>query len=79
MLTIYPQPRRPTLRNTSTTADYYAEGQETVGQWGGKLAGVLGLSGTVTKEAFDRLCDNLHPRTGEAAHATHQRGAAGRL
>ena len=25
----------------------------------------LGLSGTVDKESFDRLCDNLDPRTGE--------------
>ena len=47
------------------TADYYSEGQETVGLWGGKLAPELGLSGMVTKEAFDRLCDNINPATGE--------------
>lgn len=42
-------------------ADYYAEGQETVGQWFGGLAKRLGLIGKVTKEAFERLCDNRHP------------------
>lgn len=46
------------------TADYYSQGNETVGRWGGKLAEALGLEGPVTKQAFERLCDNLHPVTG---------------
>src|ERR1700688_1481382 len=47
------------------TANYYSEGQEIVGSWGGIGASRLGLSGTVDKDSFERLCDNLDPRTGE--------------
>jgi len=44
-------------------ADYYAE--ETVGRWGGKLAGRLGLTGPVDKASFGQLCDNINPLTGK--------------
>src|SRR5262245_33879232 len=47
------------------TADYYSEGQEIVGLWGGKGASRLGLEGMVDRFSFERLCDNLHPTTGE--------------
>ncbi len=47
------------------TADYYSQGQEIVGSWGGKGAALLGLEGTVDKFSFERLCDNLNPQTGE--------------
>src|ERR1700730_2630831 len=47
------------------TADYYSEGQEIVGLWGGKGASRLGLEGTVDKFSFEQLCDNLDPRTGK--------------
>src|SRR5580704_15585798 len=47
------------------TADYYSQGQEIVGRWGGKGAALLGLDGTVDKFSFERLCDNLDPKTGK--------------
>jgi conjugative relaxase-like TrwC/TraI family protein len=47
------------------TADYYSQGQEIVGSWGGKGASRLGLEGMVDKFSFERLCDNQDPRTGE--------------
>jgi len=47
------------------TADYYSEGQEIVGSWGGKGAVRLGLEGTVDKLSFERLCENLNPHTNE--------------
>src|SRR5665213_484296 len=47
------------------TADYYSEGQEIIGSWGGKGASRLGLEGKVDKFSFERLCDNLDPHTGE--------------
>jgi conjugative relaxase-like TrwC/TraI family protein len=46
-------------------SDYLSEGQELVGRWGGKASQLLGLSGEVDKQSFDRLCDNLDPRSGE--------------
>src|ERR1700686_518427 len=47
------------------TADYYSQGQEIVGRWGGKGASRLGLDGMVDKFSFERLCDNQDPRTGQ--------------
>lgn len=47
-------------------SDYYMkDGQQVAGQWHGLGAKVLGLEGKVDQESFDRLCDNLHPQTGE--------------
>jgi len=48
-----------------TTADYYSEGQELIGQWRGEAAKRLGLAGTVQKETWDALCDNRNPATGD--------------
>lgn len=47
-----------------STADYYTEGQELVGHWRGEAAKRLGLDGTVTKDDWDALCDNLNPADG---------------
>src|SRR6202162_6294350 len=65
MLRIKPQSNAQAVRSYYTTADYYSEGQEIIGSWGGKGASRLGLDGMVDKFSFERLCDNLDPRTGE--------------
>jgi conjugative relaxase-like TrwC/TraI family protein len=44
---------------------YYCEGQDFNGIYGGKGAARLGLSGSLQEGTFSRLCDNLHPLTGE--------------
>ena len=45
--------------------DYYAEGQAVPGHWFGQGAAELGLNGITTADEFTRLCENLHPQTGE--------------
>ncbi len=45
--------------------DYYTQGQSIPGQWIGQGAVDLGLNGITTGEEFVRLCENLHPQTGE--------------
>jgi conjugative relaxase-like TrwC/TraI family protein len=65
MIRITQQDSAKDAKRYYATADYYSEGQEIVGSWGGKGASRLGLEGTVDKFSFDRLCDNLDPRTGK--------------
>src|SRR5438105_7532811 len=64
MIRITQQDSAKDAKRYYATADYYSEGQELVGAWGGKGAVRLGLEGTVDKVSFERLCDNLHPQTG---------------
>src|SRR5580704_17551977 len=64
MIRITQQDSAKDAKRYYATADYYSEGQEIIGLWGGKGASRLGLSGTVDKLAFEHLCDNLHPMTG---------------
>src|ERR1700730_18610347 len=65
MIRITQQDNAGAAKRYYATADYYSEGQELVGSWGGKGASRLGLEGTVDKRSFERLCDNLDPRTGK--------------
>ena len=65
MLRIRQQNAADAAKKYYATADYYSEGQEIVGSWGGKAAARLGLEGTVDKFSFERLCDNLDPNTGK--------------
>lgn len=46
-------------------SDYYIDGQEVAGLWGGKAAERLGLSGKVDPQSYFALCDNQHPATAE--------------
>src|SRR3954468_11160039 len=46
------------------TADYYSQGRETVGRWGGKLAEELGLVGDASQAALHRMIDGLNPADG---------------
>jgi len=65
MIRITQQDSAKAAKSYYTTADYYSQGQEIVGSWGGKGASRLGLEGTVDKASFERLCDNLDPITGK--------------
>src|SRR3954447_8794334 len=64
MIRITQQDSAKDAKRYYASADYYSEGQEIVGAWGGIGARLLGLSGVVDKLSFDRLCDNLDPRDG---------------
>ncbi|MFO0849832.1 MAG: MobF family relaxase [Gemmataceae bacterium] len=64
MLRITQQQSATAAKRYYSTADYYTEGQELVGRWGGRAAEQLGLAGEVGQVAFEHLCDNLHPDTG---------------
>jgi conjugative relaxase-like TrwC/TraI family protein len=48
-----------------SVGDYYTEGQQVLGQWYGHGAKKLGLLGVTRQDDFIRLCENLHPQTGE--------------
>ncbi len=47
-------------------SDYYMrDAQEIAGEWHGRGAELLGLSGQVDKDSYFRLCENINPKTGE--------------
>ncbi len=53
------------LEFTSETQNYYKQGETVKGEWQGKLAASLGLSGEVAPLEFSRLADGQHPLTEE--------------
>jgi conjugative relaxase-like TrwC/TraI family protein len=66
MLNVTVQRSSEAAKSYFAKSDYYSEGQELVGNWGGKGAILLGLFGEVDRKAFEKLCDNLNPRTGKS-------------
>jgi conjugative relaxase-like TrwC/TraI family protein len=47
-------------------SDYYMrDAEEIAGEWHGRGAELLGLTGTVDKESYFKLCENINPETGE--------------
>ncbi len=48
-----------------TSENYYTDKSELVGIWRGEGAGKLGLSGEIAQDAWNALCQNLHPATGD--------------
>ena len=53
------------LEFTSDAQTYYKEGDTVKGEWQGKLAASLGLSGEVSPLEFHRLSEGMHPQTEE--------------
>jgi conjugative relaxase-like TrwC/TraI family protein len=53
------------VKSYFAVADYFVDGHNPVGIWGGELAKQLGLHGVVQKEHMDRLAEGYHPFTGE--------------
>ncbi|MGF7183104.1 MobF family relaxase [Tunturiibacter psychrotolerans] len=51
------------LEYTSAAQSYYKQGDEVKGEWQGRLATSLGLSGEVTAREFSRLSEGQHPQT----------------
>jgi conjugative relaxase-like TrwC/TraI family protein len=52
-------------RHMSTSDYYMRDATEFPGEWHGLGAELLGLSGTVDKESYFKLCDNINPKTDE--------------
>ena len=56
---------REYFREHLRVGDYYAEDATVMGEWIGRGAVSLGLSGKVEEKAFLDLCGGIDPRTGE--------------
>jgi conjugative relaxase-like TrwC/TraI family protein len=53
------------LEYTSPTQSYYRQGDAVKGEWQGKLASSMGLSGEVSPMEFSRLTEGRHPVSDE--------------
>ncbi|MGA3241108.1 MAG: MobF family relaxase [Bryobacteraceae bacterium] len=51
--------------------DYYSEGERVAGEWKGRGAELLGLSGPVNTRDFEALRQGLNPGTGEFLRVRH--------
>jgi conjugative relaxase-like TrwC/TraI family protein len=51
--------------------DYYGEAARVVGQWQGRGAAELGLTGEVTEQQFEMIRQGLHPETAEFLRPRH--------
>jgi conjugative relaxase-like TrwC/TraI family protein len=51
--------------------DYYAEGERVTGQWQGRGAELLGLTGKVKADDFESVCQGLDPTTHEFLRLRH--------
>jgi conjugative relaxase-like TrwC/TraI family protein len=61
------------LEYTSDAQSYYKQDETVKGEWQGKLAASLGLSGEVPPLEFSRLTEGIHPQT-EAQMVRHREG-----
>jgi conjugative relaxase-like TrwC/TraI family protein len=52
-------------------SDYYDENRRVQGEWHGRGAELLGLSGNVTPEQFEAIREGLNPETGEFLRPRH--------
>ena len=78
MLRVYQQTSSAAAKDYYSRSDYLSKGEELVGNWGGKGAELLGLSGKAGKKEFDLLCDNINPNSGERLTArTKQKRTCG--
>ena len=69
MLRITQQSDTAAAKGYYAAADYFADGPELAGEWGGTGARWLGLTGMVEKADFEALCENRDPNTGRTLTA----------
>jgi conjugative relaxase-like TrwC/TraI family protein len=56
-----PEAARKYFGQSLRRGDYYLEGQEIAGNWGGKAAKMLGLDGPVKEKTFGKMIENIRP------------------